>query len=164
MLNAKELVKAVKEAKPNQAHDDIEDKPVRKLLDWDGKVGDPEEAALVSSMLAPLGQPRLGVRSSLSQGEWDEARRRVVITRNCGRAELGPALPEEALYLVCNGSLAVTRAGAPLSLQTAFSLLLAPATGLTPGAAAAQDTPSEADSLFHFRDVPGLLEVNKRWI
>ena len=51
--------------------------------------------------------------------------------RNTGRAELGPVLPEEALFLLENNCLHLTRSDVPLSLQAAFSLLLSPETGLS---------------------------------
>ena len=82
MLNAKELVKAVKDAKNEPTEEQGEARSVAKLLDWDGLYRDPETEARVTSLLQPLAQPRVSVKSCLSEAVWDEAKGRVVITRS----------------------------------------------------------------------------------
>ena len=82
MLNAKELVKAVKDAKHEPTEEQGETRRVAKLLDWDGLYRDPETEARVTSLLQPLAQPRVSVKSCLSEAVWDEDKGRVVITRS----------------------------------------------------------------------------------
>ena len=82
MLNAKELVKAVKDAKHEPTEEQGEARSVAKLLDWDGLYRDPETEARVTSLLQPLAQPRVSVKSCLSEAVWDEDKGRVVITRS----------------------------------------------------------------------------------
>ena len=130
MLSAKELVKAVKETKAEEVK---EEKTCYKLLGWDGKYHDPEVETKVTSLLHPLTHPRVSIKSSLSEAVWDEDSHQVVIIKNCGRQELGPLLPEEALFLMENNSLYLTRKGVPLSLQTAYTHLISDKTGLTQG-------------------------------
>ena len=79
MLNAKELVKAVKDTKHEGTEEQRETKT--KLLDWDGLYRNPESEARVTSLLQPLAQPRVSVKSSLSEAVLEEDRRRVVVTR-----------------------------------------------------------------------------------
>ena len=81
MLNAKELVKAVKDAKYEPTEEQGEARSVAKLLDWDGLYRNPETEARVTSLLQPLAQPRVSVKSSLSEAVLEEDRRRVVVTR-----------------------------------------------------------------------------------
>ncbi len=81
MLNAKELVKAVKDAKHDSTEEQGEARTVTKILDWDGLYRDPDTEARVTSLLQPLALPRVSVKSSLSEAVWDEDRGRVVITR-----------------------------------------------------------------------------------
>ena len=82
MLNAKELVKAVKDAKHEPTEEQGEARRVAKLLDWVGLYRDPETEARVTSLLQPLAQPRVSVKSCLSEAVWDEDKGRVVITRS----------------------------------------------------------------------------------
>lgn len=81
MLNAKELVKAVKDAKHDSTEELGEPRTVTKLLDWDGLYRDPDTETRVSSLMQPLVLPRVSVKSSLSEAVWDEDRGQVVITR-----------------------------------------------------------------------------------
>ena len=78
----------------------------------------------VSSLFQSLASPRVAVRSSLNQAEWDEERGQVIVTRNCGKQERGPLNPEEALFLLENNCLHLTRSEVPLSLQAAYTFLL----------------------------------------
>ena len=82
MLNAKELVKAVKDARHEPTEEQGQSKSVAKLLNWDGLYRDPETEARVTSLLQPLAQPRVSVKSCLSEAVWDEDKRRVEITRS----------------------------------------------------------------------------------
>ena len=81
MLNAKELVKAVKDAKHEPTEQEGEARTVAKLLDWDGLYRDRETEARVTSLLQPLSQPRVSIKSCLSEAFWDEDRGQVVTTR-----------------------------------------------------------------------------------
>ena len=81
MLNAKELVKAVKDAKHDSSEELGEPRTLTKLLDWDGLYRDPDTETRVSSLMQPLVLPRVSVKSSLSEAVWDEDRGQVVITR-----------------------------------------------------------------------------------
>eukprot|EP00092_Neocalanus_flemingeri_P038203 GFUD01041584.1.p1 GENE.GFUD01041584.1~~GFUD01041584.1.p1 ORF type:complete len:472 (-),score=140.79 GFUD01041584.1:1218-2633(-) len=129
MLTAKELVRAVKEVKDEQGGDSVQ--IGAKLVDWDGCYQDQEVLARVSAMVHPLRCPRVSIKSSLSEAVWCADTSRVVITKNSGRQELGPLLPEEALQLLENNALFLTRAGVPLSLQAGYTLLLSPTTGVS---------------------------------
>merc|ERR1719431_652069 len=82
--------------------------------------------------MCPLTQPRVGIKSSLSEAVWCPDTESVIITRNTGKQELGPLSPEEALQLLENNSLYLTRSGVPMSIQAAYTLLLSPVTGVTP--------------------------------
>merc|ERR1719431_786200 len=81
--------------------------------------------------MCPLTQPRVGIKSSLSEAVWCPDTESVIITRNTGKQELGPLSPEEALQLLENNSLYLTRSGVPMSIQAAYTLLLSPVTGVT---------------------------------
>merc|ERR1719233_2189368 len=81
--------------------------------------------------MCPLTQPRVGIKSSLSEAVWCPDTESVTITRNTGKQELGPLSPEEAFQLLENNSLYLTRSGVPLSIQAAYTLLLSPVTGVT---------------------------------
>ena len=81
MLNAKKLVKAVKDAKHDSTEELVEARTVTKLLDWDGLYRDLDTETRVTSLLQPLVLPRVSVKSSLSEAVWDEDRGQVVITR-----------------------------------------------------------------------------------
>ena len=132
MLSAKELVKAVKESKKQQ--DSKDDETVGpKLLSWSGGDHDPDTDLRLRKYLSGLSSARVSIKSSLSEAVWDEEHCSVIITRNSGKQELGPLLPEEALFLLENNSLYLKCREVPLSLQAAYTLLLSPKTGLTRG-------------------------------
>ena len=119
MLSAKELVRAVKDPRAES----VESRDVAKCMDWAGH-NQEELDQRISSLFRPLSSPRVAVKSSLSEAEWDEEGCQVIITRNCGRQEVGPLHPEEALFLLENNCLQLTRSEVPLSLQAAYTLLL----------------------------------------
>ena len=119
MLSAKELVRAMKE--PRQVAEEKRD--VTKCLERTAS-SEVEVEERISSLFQSLASPRVAVRSSLNLAEWDEERGEVIITRNCGRQDIGPLNPEEALFLLENNSLHLTRSEVPLSLQAAYTLLL----------------------------------------
>ena len=119
MLTAKQLVRAMKE--PRQAAEEKRD--VTKCLERTAS-SEVEVEERISSLFQSLASPRVAVRSSLNLAEWDEERGQVIITRNCGRQDIGPLNPEEALFLLENNSLHLTRSEVPLSLQAAYTLLL----------------------------------------
>jgi len=130
MLTAKELVRAVKEVKDEVVNNEG-DKNRAKVVDSKGNKSESEVRERVNAMIYPLTQPRVGIKSSLSEGAWCPDTSRVIITRNTGKQELGPLCPEEALHLLESNSLYLTRSGVPLSIQAAYTLLLSPLTGVT---------------------------------
>ena len=132
MLNARELVRAVKDSKVIENKADQE-KNSNKLLEWDGKYKDVETTGRLEALFAPLSQPRVNIKSSLSEAVWDEALGQVVVTKNSGQMVLGPTTPEEALFALENNSLLLTRNSIPLSLQMAYTLLVSSKTGLSQG-------------------------------
>lgn len=120
MLSAKELVRAIKDPRA----DNETPKDVSKFVDWNSQCSQQELEQRISSLFRPLSQPRVAVKSCLNEAVWDEERRHVTITKNCGRQEVGPVLPEECLFLLENNCLLLTRSALPLSLQAAYTLLL----------------------------------------
>ena len=81
----------------------------------------------------------------------------MIITRNCGKQDLGPLSPEEALFLLENNCLQLTRSEVPLSLQAAYTLLLSQ-TDLTLGKHTAQNKVKH-QVLHFYRKIPGLLQA-----
>ena len=152
MLSARELVRAIKE--PRQLGE--ERRELTKCLERTEQT-EQEVEQRVSSLFGSLASPRVAVRSSLSQAEWDEERREVIISRNSGRQEPGPLSPEEALFLLENNCLQLTRSEVPLSLQAAYTLLLSQ-TDLTLGKHTAQNTVKH-QVLHFYRKIPGLLQA-----
>ena len=120
MLSAKDLVRAIKE--PRQVSEE-ERRDLTKCLERTAS-SELEVDQRISALFRSLASPRVAVRSSLNQAEWEEEGRQVIITRNCGRQEPGHINPEEALFLLENNSLQLTRSEVPLSLQAAYTLLL----------------------------------------
>ena len=157
MLSAQDLVRAVKDPRPDPAACE-ERGDVGKCMDWTGQSDHQEVDKRISSLYRPLSQPRVAVKSCLSEAIWDEERAEVTIIKNSGRQELGPVMPEEALFLLENNSLLLSRAAVPLSLQAAYSLLLSQ-TDLTLGT----DMALSHFNLFHdicYREVSGLLQAH----
>ena len=132
MLNARELVRAVKDSKVIENKADQE-KNSNKLLEWDGKYKDVETTGRLEALFAPLCQARVNIKSSLSEAVWDEAQGQVVVTKNSGQMVLGTTTPDEALFALENNSLMLTRNSIPLSLQMAYTLLVSSKTGLSQG-------------------------------
>jgi len=124
MLTAKELVRAVKEVK-EEVNSEI-DKRGTKIVESNDINTESEVIDRVNALVSPLSQPRVGIKSSFSEAVWCPDTNRVIITRNTGKQELGPVGPEEALQLLENNSLYLTRSGVPMSLQAAYTLLLSP--------------------------------------
>ena len=84
MLSAKELVRAVKE--PRKHQEAKHEQPVGpKLLSWDGKSDDPDIDARLRGHFQSLSQPRVSIKSSLSEAVWDEEHNTVIITKNTGK-------------------------------------------------------------------------------
>ena len=152
MLSARELVRAIKE--PRQAGE--ERREVAKCLDRTA-TSELEVEQRVSALFGSLASPRVAVRSSLNLAEWDEERGEVIITRNSGRQEPGPLQPEEALFLLENNCLQLSRCEVPLSLQAAYSLLLT-STDLTLGNLRPQIS-DKLQAISFYRKIPGLLQA-----
>ena len=123
MLSAKELVRAVKEPRSDTERCP-EGGDVGKYTDWSPQSTEAELEQRISSLFRPLSLPRIAVKSSLSEADWDENKSQFKINKNCGRQELGPLLPEEALYLLENNCILLSRSGVPLSLQSTYNLLV----------------------------------------
>jgi len=130
MLTAKELVRAVKEVKEEVVSYENEKKGA-KIVESNKVTNESEVIERVNTLMCPLTQPRVSIKSSLSEALWCPDTKSVIITRNTGKQELGPLCPEEALQLLENNSLYLTRGGVPMSIQAAYTLLLSPVTGIT---------------------------------
>ena len=152
MLSARELVRAIKEPRPAGE----ERREVAKCLERTA-ASQLEVEQRISALFGSLASPRVAVRSSLNLAEWDEEKGEVIITRNSGRQEPGRLQPEEALFLLENNCLQLTRSEVPLSLQAAYSLLLT-STDLTLGNLRPQISDRHQSILF-YRKIPGLLQA-----
>jgi len=130
MLSAKELVKAVKEVR-DDVGDILLENYGSKRVDLDSSITCRELTDKLDIMTRPLRNPRVNIKSSLSEAQWCNDKKQVIVIRNSGKQDSGLIQPEEALQLLENNALLLTREGVPLSLQAAYSLLLSPVTGVT---------------------------------